>query len=87
MKILINYALISVIVLLAGCYVNAEIDQKKSAPSLEQNVQTASNASIDKWKKDCVKTYTSTCLKLDIVSLVDRLSEQENLGEFGSINY
>ncbi|XP_014221823.1 uncharacterized protein LOC106649068 [Trichogramma pretiosum] len=35
---------------------------------------------MDSWKKDCVKTYTSTCLKLDIVSFVDRLSEQENLG-------
>ncbi|KAL7296227.1 hypothetical protein TKK_0010764 [Trichogramma kaykai] len=62
---------------------HAEIDRNTSGQSLEPNSQGASGsttASMDSWKKDCVKTYTSTCLKLDIVSFVDRLSEQENLG-------
>ncbi|KMQ95661.1 osiris 16-like protein [Lasius niger] len=30
--------------------------------------------------KDCGKSYSATCLKLDVVSFLDKLSEQENIG-------
>lgn len=32
-----------------------------------------------KLKKDCEKNYTTTCLKLDLVALVDRLSEKSSV--------
>lgn len=30
--------------------------------------------------KDCGKSYSATCLKLDVMSFLDKLSEQENIG-------
>lgn len=35
--------------------------------------------SANKLQKDCEKSYSATCLKLDVVSLVDRLSENDSL--------
>lgn len=35
--------------------------------------------SANKLQKDCEKNYSATCLKLDVVGLVDRLSEKESL--------
>lgn len=42
-----------------------------------QEPQQASGA--NKLTKDCENKYSATCLKLDVVSLVDRLSEKESL--------
>lgn len=30
--------------------------------------------------KDCGKSYSATCLKLDVVSFLDKLSEQQDIG-------
>lgn len=42
-----------------------------------QEPQQASGAS--RLNKDCENNYSATCLKLDVVSLVDRLSEKDHL--------
>lgn len=51
------------------------------------------NAKIENFKdketlinKDCVKSYSLTCLKLDVVSFVDKLSETQSLGLFPGIS-
>ncbi|XP_011505146.1 PREDICTED: uncharacterized protein LOC105367969 [Ceratosolen solmsi marchali] len=61
-------------------HVRTEISQRTNYQSIEQNTSGSSFASIENWKKDCSKVYSSTCLKLDVVSFVDRLSEQDDLG-------
>ncbi|XP_057340900.1 uncharacterized protein LOC130677973 [Microplitis mediator] len=45
----------------------------------KENKETAMN-------RDCIKSYSMTCLKLDVVSFVDKISEQQNLGLFPGIS-
>jgi hypothetical protein len=61
-------------------HVKTEINQRTNAQSIEQVTSSSSFTSTENWKKDCSKSYSSTCLKLDVVSFVDRLSEQDDLG-------
>ena len=71
--------------MLLGC-VQGEINQRTSAQSLEPDTepatvtQTTYSTSMENWRKDCSRSYSSACLKLDVVSFVDRLSEQDDLG-------
>ncbi|KAK0183037.1 hypothetical protein PV327_001115 [Microctonus hyperodae] len=56
--------------------VNGEIEQRSPQQSIEappENKETNMN-------KDCVKSYSATCLKLDMVAFLDKISEQQNLG-------
>lgn len=70
------------LVLLILGYASAEINQKTSAQTFEESKDDDSYpTSMDKWKRDCTKTYSAMCLKLDVASFVDRLSERNNIGE------
>ncbi|XP_011314414.1 uncharacterized protein Osi16 [Fopius arisanus] len=61
--------------LLSGC-VNGEIEQRASRQSFDQAPKTLEET----MNKDCSKSYSVTCLKLDVVSFVDKLSEQKDIG-------
>ncbi|XP_017891462.1 uncharacterized protein LOC108631808 [Ceratina calcarata] len=62
------------VLLLVGS-VAGEIERRTSKQMVEESPETlASNLS-----KDCGKSYSATCLKLDVVSFLDRLSEQEDI--------
>ncbi|XP_063988485.1 uncharacterized protein LOC135168346 [Diachasmimorpha longicaudata] len=61
--------------LILAC-VNCEIDQRASRQSIEEPPQSLE----DTMNKDCSKSYSATCLKLDVVSFVDKLSEQKDIG-------
>ncbi|XP_017752180.1 PREDICTED: uncharacterized protein LOC108545189 [Eufriesea mexicana] len=53
----------------------AEIERRTSKQMVEESPESlTSNLS-----KDCGKSYSATCLKLDVVSFLDRLSEQEDI--------
>ncbi|XP_015114464.1 uncharacterized protein LOC107039396 [Diachasma alloeum] len=61
--------------LIMAC-VNGEIEQRASRQSIEEPPQTLEET----MNKDCSKSYSATCLKLDVVSFVDKLSEQKDIG-------
>ncbi|XP_053976567.1 uncharacterized protein LOC128875206 [Hylaeus volcanicus] len=66
-------SLLLVLVLVVNCY--GEIERRTSKQMVEESPENlASNLS-----KDCGKSYSATCLKLDVVSFLDRLSEQEDI--------
>lgn len=67
--------LLLLVLFLSGC-VNAEIERRTS----RQLVEEASENLTSNLNKDCGKSYSATCLKLDVVSFLDKLSEQENIG-------
>nr|KAF7434931.1 hypothetical protein H0235_003122 [Vespula pensylvanica] len=69
------YYRILVTLFLLGC-VSAEIERRTSRQMVEESPETLSST----LSKDCGKSYSTTCLKLDVVSFLDRLSEQEDLG-------
>lgn len=69
------YYRILVTLLLFGC-VSAEIERRTSRQMVEESPETLSST----LSKDCGKSYSTTCLKLDVVSFLDRLSEQDDLG-------
>ncbi|XP_012255480.2 uncharacterized protein LOC105685703 [Athalia rosae] len=54
----------------------AEIEQRTARQSIEESPETLASS----LNKDCNKSYSATCLKLDVVSFVDKLSETEDLG-------
>ncbi|XP_012287517.1 uncharacterized protein LOC105703599 [Orussus abietinus] len=54
----------------------AEIEARDVGQSLEDTPETVPPPI----NKDCTKSYSATCLKLDVVSFLDKLSETENLG-------
>lgn len=56
--------------------VNSEINHRTS----NQIVQETHGNFDEAIKKDCSKSYNVTCLKLDIVSFVDKISEEKYLG-------
>ena len=57
-------------------FARAEIEHEAVGQSIEDTpVRPASILS-----KDCAKSYSAKCLKLDVVSLFDRLSEQDDFG-------
>ncbi|XP_072755305.1 LOW QUALITY PROTEIN: uncharacterized protein Osi16 [Anoplolepis gracilipes] len=69
------HLLLLLVLFLSGC-VSAEIDRRTSRQTVEEAPENlASNLN-----KDCGKSYSATCLKLDVVSFLDKLSEQENIG-------
>ncbi|KAK2579915.1 hypothetical protein KPH14_007595 [Odynerus spinipes] len=70
-----GYYLVLVTLLLVGC-VSAEIERHTARQMVEESPETLSST----LNKDCGKSYSTTCLKLDVVSFLDRLSEQEDLG-------
>lgn len=63
--------------LLFFTYVNGEIEQHSSRQSIE--APPSENKETIK-AKDCMKSYSSTCLKLDMVAFLDKISEQKSLG-------
>ncbi|XP_043497055.1 uncharacterized protein LOC122520832 [Polistes fuscatus] len=71
----ISYHRILVILLLLGC-VRGEIERRSSRQMVEESPETLSSS----LSKDCGKSYSTTCLKLDVVSFLDRLWEQDELG-------
>ncbi|XP_046752802.1 uncharacterized protein LOC124416026 [Diprion similis] len=71
MKWLIVFSLLA---LLGASY--AEIEQRTARQSVEESPETPSSS----LNKDCNKSYSATCLKLDVVSFVDKLSETKDLG-------
>ncbi|KAL3268035.1 hypothetical protein HHI36_007168 [Cryptolaemus montrouzieri] len=44
------------------------------------------NVKPEKFSRDCGNSYSLTCLKLDIVTFVDKLSEQDNYSVFPGIS-
>ncbi|XP_015525061.1 uncharacterized protein Osi16 [Neodiprion pinetum] len=65
---------VSLLALLGASY--AEIEQRTARQSVEESPETLSSS----LNKDCNKSYSATCLKLDVVSFVDKLSETKDLG-------
>ncbi|XP_043790610.1 uncharacterized protein LOC122713866 [Apis laboriosa] len=59
-------------VLLVGPAVG-EIERRTSKQMVEESAESLGLS------KDCGKSYSATCLKLDVVSFLDRLSEQEDI--------
>lgn len=64
----------SILAIVGSSY--AEIEQRTARQSIEESPETLSST----LNKDCNKSYSATCLKLDVVSFVDKLSENEDLG-------
>ncbi|XP_077271598.1 DUF1676 domain-containing protein Osi16 [Temnothorax americanus] len=66
--------LLLLLLFFSGC-ANAEIERRTARQMVEdaENLESTLN-------KDCGKSYSATCLKLDVVSFLDKLSEQENIG-------
>ncbi|XP_056635941.1 uncharacterized protein LOC130444686 [Diorhabda sublineata] len=55
--------------------------------SAEEQIQKSDRSDYGRsLGKDCENTYSATCLKLDIVSWVDRLNENENFSVFPGIS-
>ncbi|XP_058793715.1 uncharacterized protein LOC131665673 [Phymastichus coffea] len=69
-----------VLVLLIVGYAAAEINQRTSAQMIDNTKNDSNLSSMDKWKKDCSKWYSAMCLRLDVISFVDRLSERNSIG-------
>ncbi|EGI57642.1 hypothetical protein G5I_14167 [Acromyrmex echinatior] len=68
--------LLLLVLFLSGC-ANAEIERRTTRQLIEDAPENlASNLN----KENCGKSYSATCLKLDVVSFLDKLSEQENIG-------
>lgn len=67
--------LLLLVLFLSGC-ANAEIERRIA----RQMVEDAPENLAPNLNKDCGKSYSATCLKLDVVSFLDKLSEQENVG-------
>lgn len=63
------------VLILTGC-ASAEIERRTS----RQMVEEASENLAPNLNKDCGKSYSATCLKLDVVSFLDKLSEKEDIG-------
>lgn len=61
-------------VLLLGSAVG-EIERRTSKQMVEESAESLASG----LSKDCGKSYSATCLKLDVVSFLDRLSEQEDI--------
>ncbi|XP_012228113.1 uncharacterized protein Osi16 [Linepithema humile] len=67
--------LLLLVLVLSGC-ASAEIERRASRQIVEETPENlASNLN-----KDCGKSYSATCLKLDVVSFLDKLSEQQDIG-------
>ncbi|TGZ33754.1 uncharacterized protein Osi16 [Temnothorax longispinosus] len=66
--------LLLLLLFFSGC-ANAEIERRTARQMVEDAENLESNLN-----KDCGKSYSATCLKLDVVSFLDKLSEQENIG-------
>ncbi|KAK1122773.1 hypothetical protein K0M31_009215 [Melipona bicolor] len=60
--------------LLVGSVVG-EIERRTSKQMVEESPESLASS----LSKDCGKSYSATCLKLDVVSFLDRLSEQEDI--------
>ncbi|XP_043267258.1 uncharacterized protein Osi16 [Venturia canescens] len=54
----------------------AEIDQRNSRQSIDETKESVATS----MSKDCGKSYSATCLKLDVVSFFDKLSEKKDIG-------
>ncbi|EFN89943.1 uncharacterized protein LOC105192088 [Harpegnathos saltator] len=65
------------VLLLSACTASAEIERRSSR---QQMVEEAPENLAPNLNKDCGKSYSATCLKLDVVSFLDKLSEQEDIG-------
>ena len=48
--------------------------------TVSQSIEDTPDNSATILTKDCGKSYSAKCLKLDVVSFFDRLSEQDDLG-------
>ncbi|KAG7190691.1 hypothetical protein KM043_006769 [Ampulex compressa] len=64
------------LLVLGACQAGAEIERRTSRQMVEESPESLAST----LSKDCGKSYSATCLKLDVVSFLDRLSEQENIG-------
>lgn len=68
--------LLLLLLLISGC-ASAEIERR----TVRQMVhETGPENLANNLNKDCGKSYSATCLKLDVVSFLDKLSEQEDIG-------
>ncbi|XP_074100562.1 DUF1676 domain-containing protein Osi16 [Cotesia typhae] len=82
--------ILSVMLIITVDYVCGEIEPRNPHQLI---TDAPNNAKIENFKdketlinKDCVKSYSLTCLKLDVVSFVDKLSETQSLGLFPGIS-
>lgn len=64
------------VLVLSGC-ASAEIAERRTSRQL---VEEAPENLASNLNKDCGKSYSATCLKLDVVSFLDKLSEQQDIG-------
>ncbi|XP_014212832.1 uncharacterized protein LOC106642534 [Copidosoma floridanum] len=86
MKRDVEFWCVLLIAIVVGC-VTAEIDHGSIVQNIEQEAKGSSGfLSIDSWKNKCSKSYSSMCLKFDIVSLVNRLAEQDDIGILPSVS-
>lgn len=67
--------LLFLVLLFAKC-ASAEIERRTSRQMVEETPENLA----PNLNKDCGKSYSATCLKLDVVSFLDKLSEQEDIG-------
>lgn len=65
----------ALLLLLAIGYASAEIERRTSKQMVEESPESLAST----LSKDCGKSYSATCLKLDVVSFLDRLSEQQDI--------
>lgn len=65
-----------IVVVVFSTFARAEIEHGTVSQSIEDTPDN--QATI--LSKDCGKSYSAKCLKLDVVSFLDRLSEQDDLG-------
>ena len=61
------------LLLISSC--RCEIDHGNSRQSIEEIKERVSTS----MSKDCERSYSATCLKLDVVSFLDKLSENKDL--------
>ncbi|XP_015433122.1 PREDICTED: uncharacterized protein LOC107189160 [Dufourea novaeangliae] len=64
-----------ILILLLVGYASCEIERRTSKQMVEESPESLAST----LSKDCGKSYSATCLKLDVVSFLDRLSEQEDI--------
>ncbi|XP_031773855.1 uncharacterized protein LOC105736233 [Apis florea] len=68
------FAVMLLPILLVGPAIG-EIERRTSKQMVEESPESLASS----LSKDCGKSYSATCLKLDVVSFLDRLSEQEDI--------
>lgn len=57
-----------------------------SSCSFQEEIKINSQIKSENNERDCANSYTTTCLKLDLVSWVDKLNEEDNYSVFPGVS-